>query len=289
MGRILGLLCLGLALLAPTAAFAGPFDHFMRDKNGAWYGPKDFREATPEEVMEAAGSLQFEVSCPRTDPSPYAQDDERVVSVHLAKPGLGYRSQSVLAVIFSRAIAEAYAQCPIYTSNYNIALGDVGDIQIYGSPEEGAPARLLLKTGKYEELGWFHDRQMVDVYADDQAAAAADAQRLAEAQAAGAARANAAAARAQHAAQVERDNQAFWANARIFGLFVLAAIIFFNRGKLLRAFYYLTPHPAAHLVDRALEDGKLDIDAFAEAIRRRSRRRRSGFDLQARLERCSTC
>ena len=54
----------------------------------------------------------------------------------------------------------------------------------------------------------------------------------------------------------------------IFGLSIFAWTAYLHREWILSWCYSLTTHPAARIVDRALNrNGSLDVDAFAEAIR----------------------
>lgn len=54
----------------------------------------------------------------------------------------------------------------------------------------------------------------------------------------------------------------------VFALGLFGWAIYLRREVFLRWYYLLTPHPAAKLVDRVLQNGEaLDADAFAEAIR----------------------
>lgn len=135
--------------------------------------------ATPAEVAEQVGVVQYAVNCPEGHDQPATVDVaklsyQRTVAITLEKPGLAYRNIPVLSALLDEAIERAYADCPMFTigasgSQFETEL--IGGVDIFARPTADAAMTHVAHTTEFSGVvGRTWDR-VFDLYADQQNAA----------------------------------------------------------------------------------------------------------------------
>ncbi|HEX3651858.1 MAG TPA: hypothetical protein VHU18_03445 [Rhizomicrobium sp.] len=232
----------------------------------------DFRQvgeaASADEVEAAVGQIDYAMDDCLPDHLAASfeswQRNPRKVRATLSKPGANWRDPQVLRALLRGGAKAADDLCPLNIKNIMGQLSPdhtIGEFDVYASPAAGAAQQLVMRAQSFLAILGYTWESVEDVERENQAAAQAAAAQAEQE------RRNEEWAR-ERQLQAQREAAESAPYKLVFWLLVLAGVIFWNRERLMRLYYSLTPHPASAVLSQALTtNSPLNEHSFEAAMR----------------------